>query len=114
MSLVKLIKEKIDKTKTWVDTSTNVIYSRDIKGYKNFIQAIGVNEETNKEEYYIIFTNGWFGTPIEVDDYGRNKIKLDNSKFISYLKNVNKGERYNLTLSYCHTDDTGLIYKIDI
>lgn len=110
------IKDKIDKTKTWIDIRKKTILSREIKHRPYTCLLKRYNVKVNTNTYYIAMLNN----PPEnrkykcttCDDYGRIKINVSSIWKDTYLPRL--GGNCNIMCELVESDDDGDIYYIDI
>lgn len=108
--------EKIDKTRTWVDVSKKLLFSREIK-YRPYVCLLKrYIPRTNTTSYYIALLDN---PPVDrkyrhtiVDDYGRVKIKISdiwNETGLAQLV-----DNCNIMCDFVESDKDGEIYFLDI
>ena len=108
------VKNKIDKSKTWIDVKTKKLVSRELKYRKIVTLSKNYNTDNGDYDYFIILLDS---PPVErmyvltrVDDYGRIKISLNSIWKDDTFNNLTKDINVNMELVE-HADD-GDIYKI--
>ena len=110
------ITEKIDKTKTWIDTKKQILLSREIKFRNYYMLTKRFNPILNNYDYFIILLdykpNGKEYYHTKLDDYGRVKIRLFNLYKESDLSNLEKD--VNISIKTIEHQDDGDVYQLDI
>lgn len=110
------ITEKIDKTKTWIDTKKHLLLSREIKYRKYYVLCKRYEPELKTYNYYIALIDHQqldkqsFNT--KKDDYGRVKIRLHNLYDDSDLKYLEHDT--NVYIELVTSEDDGEVYRLDI
>lgn len=110
------VKEKIDKTKTWIDVKHKCLISKEIKYRKYICLLKRYNPETCSNNYYIALLDN----PIEnkncyytnKDDYGRIKYKLSSIWYETCLSHIERN--CNICINLVERDSDGEVYLIDI
>lgn len=110
------IKEKLDKTKTWVDVKRKILFSREIK-YRPYISLLKrYNSTTSSISYFIAMLNKTDDhkncKPTITDNYGRIKIRLSSIWADTYLTHINSN--CNIVLNLIESDEDGDIYLLDV
>lgn len=109
-----IINKKIDKTKTWIDTSLKQIISREFNNrYLYYSFAYKFDEEKQDNFYYIIHSKDKQPNSkyVTIDDYGRIKIKC-NEIFTNLGFNSNDYDQ-NIKIELVEQTNEYDIYKID-
>ena len=110
------ITEKIDKTKTWIDTKKCILLSREIKYRKYYVLSRRFNTELNTYDYFIILLDekptDRVSYQTRIDDYGRVKIRLYDLYRESTLSNLEKDT--NISITKVEHQDDGDIYQLDV
>ena len=110
------ITEKIDKTKTWIDTKKCILLSREIKYRKYYVLSRRFNTELNTYDYFIILLDekptDRVSYQTRIDDYGRVKIRLYELYRESTLSNLEKD--INISITKVEHQDDGDIYQLDV
>lgn len=110
------IKEKIDKTKTWIDIKKKILISRELK-YRPYVCLLKrYIPKTNTNNYYIALldnppTDRKYRLTV-VDDYGRVKIKVSdiwNETSLAQLV-----DDCNIMCDFVESGEDGDIYFLDI
>lgn len=110
------IKEKIDKTKTWVDIRKKTLLSREIK-YRPYVSLLKrYNPKLRVNEYFIALllnppSNRNSSRPIK-DNFGRIKIRLGTIWNETNLKELD--EDSNINIEFVEQEEDGEIYRLDV
>lgn len=110
------VKEKLDKTKSWIDIKRQLLLSREIK-YRRYCSLLKrYNKKTNSYLYYIAILDkpdaNKICSKVNIDNYGRVKINI---KTIWKELEFTKLKRdTNIDIEYIENDDNGEIYQINI
>lgn len=110
------IKEKIDKTKTWINIKKEQLLSREINPRRYYSLLKRYNSKTKCYNYFIATLD----TPIKEknyksitkDSYGRVKICLAEIWSDTYLSQLDSD--CNINVSLVESYDDGDIYLLDI
>lgn len=110
------IREKLDKTKTWVDIKRKQLISREIKYRPYYCILTRFNPKTNIHSYYLavldkIPTDKMF-RHTNHDDYGRVKINLSDIWKKTYLNNIKSD--INIECKLVEEDNDGEVYYLDV
>lgn len=110
------IREKLDKTKTWVDIRKKQLFSREIKYRKYNCLLKRYDAKTNITNYYIAMldnppTDRKYNNTI-MDDYGRVKISISSIWKETYLARLSSN--CNVCINLVESDEDGDIYFLDV
>lgn len=110
------VKEKIDKSKTWINIKTKTIISREFNIHKYVTLTKRYDSKTNTNSYYVVLVNippiDKDSSLLKVDDYGRCKIKVSSIWNCSNLCQLEHD--CNIMTKHVEHDDDGDIYLLDI
>jgi len=114
LSAYDSVKPKIDKTKTWVDTEKQILYSREIQ-YRPYVTLSKRYDPVCCDyEYFVILLDDYPEdrqySRTNKDDYGRIKIKLTGIFKDCGLSEL--GTTQNISIEHIEHTDDGDIYKI--
>lgn len=110
------IKEKIDKTKTWIDIRKKQLFSKELK-YRPYISLLKrYNPKHHAYTYFIallddIPVNKEYSRTI-CDSYGRIKINLSSIWDDTYLNTLDSA--CNIMCNLVECEDDGDVYSIDV
>lgn len=108
------IKEKVDKTKTWVDIRKKTILSREIK-YRPYVSLLKrYNTKCRVYEYYIALSlnrplDKTSSKPLK-DNYGRVKIRVGQIWTETSLNELDKDN--NIDIEFVEQQEDGEIYRL--
>ena len=117
MSLLEydIINNTIDKSKSWIDISKQIIYSREIlHRYRYYNFATKYDKSTNSYSYYLIHSINNINNNSKVmqfDNYGRAKIKVNT--IFKELGFDCKSKNHNITLKLKEENKDYDIYLIE-
>lgn len=110
------ITEKIDKSKTWIDTKKHLLLSREIKFRKYYVLSKRFNTKLDSYEYFIILLDNPPADRVynntRFDDYGRVKIRLN--ELYNELNPNTLQKDINININLIESEDDGDVYSLDI
>ena len=111
-----IVKHKINKNGTWLDSNKKLLLSREIVNRKYYTFVKRFDPTTNVTTYFIVLLdykpNDAITFKTRKDDYGRLKINVGSIFYESGLSVLKDGS--NINIIHTEHNDDGDIYQINV